>query len=582
MGAPKGEQLIERLPDGLVVMDMAGAILYLNAAARDLFGYGAEDLPGLCFRDLCGDEWGDVRGRLEALRGGVSALWPLNLRDKAGRVFWAEINMVLTGDDRVLVTVRAVQMQPWVDSGVEEPVSHGEQDFRLLLDLFPEPAWLCDQAGRVIYCNRAWLAYTGQTMAQARGMGWVRALHPADLLRIAMTARRFMKTGEFYDVTYRLRRDDGAYRWQHARGTPFRDGTGAISRWFGTCVDVDEQVRALEALEAAVEERTAELREREDRLSVLFEQAPDAYFLSDADGELAAVNVAAERLTGMTRKELVGTSARELGIGLPALRDGRGRPGDGGDARDALLACKDGRRIEVVVHSVRLKVSGRPHWLMDVRDVTEQRRLEREVLRVSDLERERIGRELHDGLCQQLAGTRYFVSLMEQSLAKQSASDAALARRVNELVAESVRQIRAVAAGLAPVEVSSDGLAVAIGELAARMDGMGGVECNFDGRGVALADSQAAGHLYRIAQQAVSNACQHAKPKRVSITLARQDGTVTLVVADDGVGLPDDAETRGGLGLCGMRYRARLINAELDIQSRHGGGTTVTCRLPAG
>lgn len=84
-----------------------------------------------------------------------------------------------------------------------------------------------------------------------------------------MVARRYAKTGGFYDVTYRLRRADGTYRWQHARATPFRDGTGAISRWFGTCVDVDEQVRAREALEAAVKERTAALHEREDRLSVL-------------------------------------------------------------------------------------------------------------------------------------------------------------------------------------------------------------------------------------------------------------------------------------------------------------------------
>jgi PAS domain S-box-containing protein len=583
MDAPEGDQLLERLPDGFLIMDMAGAILYLNAAARDLFGYGEEDLRGLHFRDLCGDGWDDVRGRLEALRSGISALWPLNLRDKDGRVFWSEINMVLTEGDRVLVTVRAVQVRPWVDSGTDESVSRGEQDFRLLLDLFPEPAWLCDQAGNVIYCNKAWLAYTGQTMAQARGKGWVRALHPADLLRIAMTARRFSKTGESHEYTYRLRRADGVYRWQHVRTRSFRDEAGAISRWFGTSANVDEQVRTREALEAAVKERTAELREREDRLSVLFEQAPDAYFLADPDGKLVAVNVAAERLTGMTRKDLVDSNARELGIGPLAAPDGRGRAGaDAGDAGDVTLVRKDGRRIEVAVRSVRLKVSGRPHMLMDVRDVTEQRRLEREVLRVSDLERERIGRELHDGLCQQLAGTRYFVSLIEQSLAKQSEQDAALARRVGELIADSVRQVRAIAAGLTPAEVSSEGLAAALAELASRMDGMGGVACVFSGRDVALADRQVTAHLYRIAQQAVSNAYQHATPKKVSIELGRSDGAVSLVVTDDGIGLPADAEARGGLGLCGMRYRARLINAELDIRSGRGGGTTVTCRLPAG
>ena len=215
------------------------------------------------------------------------------------------------------------------------------------------------------------------------------------------------------------------------------------------------------------------------------------------------------------------------------------------------------------------------------REMAERQRLEEEILRVSEREQRRIGHDLHDNLCQHLTGTALAGQVLGERLAAKSLPEAADACKVVELVEEGIALARDLARGLYPVEMEAEGLMAAFQELADNTTKGARVRCVFEcDAPVLMHDDAAATHLYRIAQEAVRNAIQHGKPKRIGITLTEQDGRVTLTVEDDGIGLPETAQKTGGLGIRIMAHRAAMIGGSFTIEPAPTGGTIVNCSIP--
>jgi len=216
-------------------------------------------------------------------------------------------------------------------------------------------------------------------------------------------------------------------------------------------------------------------------------------------------------------------------------------------------------------------------------EMAERQRLEKEILRVSEREQRRIGHDLHDSLCQHLTGTALAGQVLGEQLAAQSLPEAADAEKVVGLVEEGIMLARNLARGLYPVEMEAEGLMAAFQELADNISKGARVRCVFEcDTPVLMHEDAAATHLYRIAQEAVHNALQHGKPKRVGITLAESGGLVTLTVEDDGVGVPESAEKGDGLGIRIMAHRAAMIGGTFAIEPGPTGGTIVTCSIPGG
>ncbi len=213
-------------------------------------------------------------------------------------------------------------------------------------------------------------------------------------------------------------------------------------------------------------------------------------------------------------------------------------------------------------------------------DVTERRRLERDVVEVAEAERRRLGRDLHDGLGQDLAGIAYLAQSLADRLAQARSPEAEVAREIAEMVRECSSRTRALARGLCPVVEEPEGLVHALRDLAETTAEMYDVVCRFEcPEPVRLADTTAATHLYRIAQEAVSNAARHGRPRTIVVRLQRRAGAVVLTVEDDGVGMPEGGGPGPGLGLRTMRYRAAQIGGVLEVRPRPGGGTVVRCVL---
>ncbi|EDY16601.1 integral membrane sensor signal transduction histidine kinase [Chthoniobacter flavus Ellin428] len=207
----------------------------------------------------------------------------------------------------------------------------------------------------------------------------------------------------------------------------------------------------------------------------------------------------------------------------------------------------------------------------------ELKAMEREVMEITERERQRIGEDLHDSLGQKLTAASLTANalVLESTTAELTSLAEGLGRQLREAIAET----RTLSHGLAPVSLQDDGLMHALHALADSTTQAVGVRCVFDCPApVPVTNSTIAFQFYRIAQEAVNNAVKHATASEIRIGLERHGETITVEVEDDGTGLPEPVPASKGIGLRVMRHRTQLISGTLEIGSSPAGGTRVSCR----
>jgi signal transduction histidine kinase len=213
--------------------------------------------------------------------------------------------------------------------------------------------------------------------------------------------------------------------------------------------------------------------------------------------------------------------------------------------------------------------------------MAQRQQLERELLEISEREKRRIGEDLHDMVCQELTATALFLKSSAKKLGSKNAAAARTLEESAETVNRNVVIARELAGGLQAIELAASGLKNALRDLAAQACENSGIKCHFKAaRGVRIPDDTGALHLYRIAQEAVTNAVKHSGAKNILISLDRNPTHICVSVQDDGKGF---VPRRGGkgLGLHMMRYRANALGGKLKIERRKSGGMDITCVIPS-
>jgi two-component system CheB/CheR fusion protein len=370
------------------------------------------------------------------------------------------------------------------------------------------------------------------------------------------------------DVEREVQANDGS--WYMMRATPYQTARGPAGGVVLTFADISSQKRAEQA--------------SMERFSLAFHAGPMAASIVALDeGRFLEVNEVFEQLTGYARDEVIGrlSGTLDLNFRLGVDADNAGPEGAGGPGdSEARIRTKSGDLRDVIVATAAIEYEGRPCGLSHFYDVTERKRLEREILQVSDREQRRIGADLHDGLGTHLTGT----ALMARGLARNLRADRAItAEEIDEiarLLSEGIEQARTLAHGLNPFQVEVRGLTNALKELASGLWDQSGIECTFEetGRGKPL-DSDSSMQIFRITQEALANAARHARATRIRVTLHRKGQHARITIRDDGIGFNEAKERVTGMGLSTMRYRANIIGGRLEIKSSPGAGTTVTCSV---
>ena len=209
-------------------------------------------------------------------------------------------------------------------------------------------------------------------------------------------------------------------------------------------------------------------------------------------------------------------------------------------------------------------------------------RLEREIIGISEREQERIGQDLHDGICQYLAALSCSAASLKSDLeGHRLAAEARVADELAGFLRDAVAQTRNLARGLVPVQMDEAGLASALEELATSATRLLGIRCTYETAGVSMIrDNGVAMHLYRIAQEAINNATKHGKARNIVVSLINDGSMTTLRISDDGAGISKTTNGSDGMGLGLMYYRARLVGGELQIEEPPAGGTVISCNVP--
>jgi len=213
--------------------------------------------------------------------------------------------------------------------------------------------------------------------------------------------------------------------------------------------------------------------------------------------------------------------------------------------------------------------------------IEERKRLENELLEIAENERRRIGFDLHDDLGQKLTGVSLMMKGLERRLANDEHSSVSDARKIQVLIDEIIHHTHNLAHQFSSLDVKGDDLSSVLKGLAVNVKKMFEIPCAFSMRG-ALPElpHHTTVQLYKIAQEAVSNAIKHGKATQVSISIVRQNDSLIMMIKNDGLPFSPPPAAKNRMGLRIMNYRANTIGAMMEIKPQEQSGTTVTCFLP--
>jgi len=501
----------------------------------------------------------------------------------------------------------------------EEAVRASEARFRAMADGAPVLIWISGPDRLCTWFNKPWLDFSGRSLEQELGAGWAESVHPEDADACLKVYTRAFDARREFEREYRLRRHDGQWRWVLDRGTPLYSPDGKFAGFIGSCVDITDR-----------KETELELRYQLQLVQNITEKAASCIFMTDERHHITFANPEAVRAFGYTSRELIGRPLhkilrRRVPGELPypdgecPMLDVQRARGKMRDQQEIFLR-KDGTPVAVDCSSAPLEVGGeRVGAVFMMRDVTERVRneealrlahdqlearvtqrteqlahaheqlrkrlaeraqLQEQILAAGESERARVAQDLHDGLCQLLLGIRFKMELLRRQLEERSLPGVNRLRALARLLDRATDEARGLARGLHPVEATPNGLMNALQELADSTSHLFNVNCQCLLPGtVMVTEYVVANHLFRIAQEAVTNAIKHGHATNISIELTREEKQLVLTVWNNGSPVSEHAGP-GGLGLRTMDYRAAQIGATIELVSKADQEVVLRCVRP--
>ncbi|MGI9173827.1 MAG: PAS domain-containing sensor histidine kinase [Rhodothermales bacterium] len=461
----------------------------------------------------------------------------------------------------------------WTSMLAEHP------QLRFWSDHFDDLLLVVDGKGQIGYASPTCKRWLGLEPDMVVGTQLSLHVHPVDQYRLP-------------DHIAELTKDDGHEVLAPIR---FENPEGETSWLAGRAVHLTEAGQSIGVLlrfqdASGDPRRLARIRETADRFYKVYRTSPASIAITTLDApRFTHVNDGFLNLLGFEREEVVGRTVAELGISVEWQSESsiydQVREEGAVIGVEAQVRTKTGEIRYVFGSYFLIVVSGVRYVVQKVVDITRVRRLEREVLQVSEMERRQLAYDLHDNVGQLLTAAALRLKTLEDMLRKQAQTHemADRAHQALDVLEQALSATRSLSRQMVPVHSEEGNLREALEEFAQQAEEAYGIECDFHaGDEVELNHPSATAHLCRIVQEAITNAVRHGGARHIDIHLGQEQDVITLRIDDDGSGLPEGTvdEEDEGVGLRSMRYRSRLLGASLRLTNREGEGARVEVTLP--
>ncbi|MHB8723098.1 MAG: PAS domain-containing sensor histidine kinase, partial [Steroidobacteraceae bacterium] len=439
----------------------------------------------------------------------------------------------------------------------EAKLQASESRLRTIIETEPDCVKIIRQDGTLLEMNVSGLAMLEvASVDAARAHGLMNFICAEYRTAFAALHRRVID-GERGKMEFEVVGLNGTRRWLHTTAAPMWDE--ALSE--KVLVGITSDITARKGLELRMMTEAA-------RSQLFLRTASDGVHIQNGSGELVEVSDSFCRMLGYEREEMIGMNPshwdallnkQELRAASFALKSGNLK------RFNTLHRRKDGSVFPVEIHTERFDIDGEHYVYCSSRDMSDQRSLEQALLHAVTTEQQKLGRDVHDGLGQELTGISMLAAGIAVSLKKAGRPEANELDTVANLARQAVENCRAIAHGLSPAVFAGGGLIELLQELVTLQRSSFGTDarCEVIQGGPLRLESEAVEHLYRIVQEAVANARRHGQARSIHITLNIQPATVRLEVLDDGVGFQSPTTTSTGMGLKIMQVRAAMIAARL-------------------
>ena len=294
----KYRNLFQGASDSIILHDLAGNIVDMNAAASDFSGYSTAELLRKKITDLLFAE--DLPGNplpLDRLEKGETTYNRRRIKTKSGITRVMDLSSRMLPDRTIMAILRDVTER----SAAENALRNSEIRFRALAEHAPVGIFETDAAGNTTYVNQKMCAYTGLSFDELLNNNWTQCIHPDDRNSVIRQWDKHLSAHSESSQQYRIVAKDGSIHWIQGKAIPLKDKNGAFSGYLGTITDITVEQLALLALS-----------ESEEKYRTLVEQASDAIYIVDEKGDLVTVNPAACHLSGYTEKTLLGMNIMDF------------------------------------------------------------------------------------------------------------------------------------------------------------------------------------------------------------------------------------------------------------------------------
>ena len=561
--------------DCIIVMNHEGRIVEFNPAAERTFGFTRAQVIGELLSDKLMHE--RYRARHEAglaryLETGESRMFGRRIEIRGQRANGEEfpceleISPVMLGESPLFTSyLRDITKR----KAIEQRLRENEALLRAVTDSVPDWLLMLDLETRIQFINRPMLGIAPQDLVGRNALDYM----PEGAREAARAAFR-----QVIDT-----RAPHVYE--------FRDWRAGEQRWFENRIGPVLEDGRIVGMTVATSEITARRRgEQALRTQArILDTMREGVLLLDSGGVVKLVNTAMARLSGYQPRELVGRQGAILSNRVQvdewsAAALGRRLAADGSPQFEYECLRRDGTTFNAAVALTPIEIGGEQHVLAVIEDITQRRELEREIIEIANREQRRIGSDLHDGLGQELTGIALMLRGLTGRLVREGGAAAADAEEIVALVNKAIENTRQLARGLSPVSIERGGLPFALRALVTRTTDMYGCNVRFRSKiwPQLTLDASASNHLYRIVQEAITNAVRHGYATEVTVDLQVAGQEVKLSVLDNGRGLPAGVELAQGMGMKIMRYRANIVGGRVEIALGAEGGVQVkvSCRQP--